>query len=50
MAVEKVLVPMRAIFGVGELGVEAHYRGEKLGDEQDYEAYDEFGIELERGV
>ena len=35
MAVEEVFVPVGAIFGVGELGVEAHYCGEELGDEED---------------
>ena len=35
MAVEEVFVPVGAVFGIGELGVEAHYRGEELGDEED---------------
>ena len=38
MAVEEVLVPVGAVFGVCELGVEAHDCGEELGDEEDGEA------------
>lgn len=35
VAVEEVFVPVGAVLGVGELGVEAHYCGEELGDEED---------------
>ena len=35
MAVEQVFVPVGAVFGVGDLSVEAHYCGEELGDEED---------------
>lgn len=34
VAVEEVFLPVGAVFGVGELGVEAHYCGEELGDEE----------------
>ena len=34
MAVEEVLMPVGAVFSVGELGVEAHYCGEELGDKE----------------
>ena len=43
MAVEKVLVPMGAVGGIGELGVEAHYCGEDLGKEEDKKAREEGG-------
>ena len=36
VAVEEVFVPVGAVFGVGELGVEAHYCGEELGDEENH--------------
>ncbi len=38
MAVEEVLMPVGAVFGVGKLGVETHERGEELGDEEDGKA------------
>ena len=38
MAVEEVFVPVRAVFGVCELGVEAHYCGEELSDKEDKKA------------
>lgn len=47
MTVEHVLMPMGAVFGVGELCVEAHYCREELGDEEDDKSSDELGIEFE---
>ena len=42
-------MPVRAVFGVGKLGVEAHDGGEKLGDEEDGESGGKFGVDcLER--
>ena len=41
MAVEKIFVPVGAVRGVGELGVETHYCGENLGEEEDEEAGEE---------
>ena len=38
MAVKEVFVPVGAVSGIGELGVEAHYRGEYLSEEQDEKA------------
>ena len=35
MAVEEVFVPVGAVFCVSELGIEAHYCGEELSDEED---------------
>lgn len=32
MAIEEVFMPLRAVGGVGELGVETHHRGEQLGE------------------
>lgn len=49
MAVEEVLVPVGAVFGVGELDVEAHDCGEELGDEENGEASEEFGVEGDCG-
>lgn len=47
MAVEEVFVPMRtSVGGVGNLGVEAHYCGENLGEQEDGKAGEEGGIEL----
>ncbi len=43
MAVEEVFVPVGAVGGVGELGVEAHDCGEDLGEEEDEEANEEGG-------
>ncbi len=50
MAVEKVLVPVRAVFGVGELGVETHERGEQLGNKEDGETDQELRVESTSGV
>lgn len=38
MAIEEVFVPLRAVGGVGGLGVETHSRGEQLGEGEDEEA------------
>lgn len=47
MAVKEVFVPVgTAIGGVGDLGVEAHYCGEDLGEGQDGEAREEGGVDL----
>ena len=32
MGVKQIFVPMRAVFGVGQLGVETHDGGEELGE------------------
>ena len=47
MAVEEVFVPVGAVFGVCKLGVEPHYRGKELGDEEDQETREEGGIDGE---
>lgn len=46
MAVEEVFVPVRAVRGVGDLGVEAHDCGEDLGEKEDCEAGEEGRVDL----
>lgn len=46
MAIEKVLVPLRAIDGVGELCVETHNRREQLGEGEDEEASEEGRVDF----
>lgn len=41
MAVEEVFVPVSAVGCVGELGVEAHYGGEDLGQKKNEKAGEE---------
>ena len=48
MAVEEVLMPMRAVLGVGELHVETHDGGKKLSDEEDGKTRKELGIKGKR--
>lgn len=46
MAVEEVFVPVGAVGCVGKLGVETHYCGEDLGEEEDGEAGKKGGVEF----
>ena len=45
MAVEEILMPVRAVFSVCQLGVKAHDCGEELGDRKDEEAGNELRVE-----
>ena len=47
MTVKEIFVPVGTVAGVGELSVEAHYRGEELGDEEDGESDEKGGIEFD---
>lgn len=50
MAVEEILVPVRAIFGICKLRVETHDRGEELSDEKDGETGDKVRVEFCSGL